>query len=547
MPARLGQVSSLLAGSSLEEELMALTSDPPTAVSPRGDSPGPSSNTDALAANSSALHGALSGTQTLAPSTDWTLWTRRKIVLTSDPHVISRAVAIPRRTSEQHHPTASGPLPPVCVSSHAVKRQKTIETPDFRPRDDSLYMPKTRGLRSTSATHARGGAAAATMAMMAQDLSDTAYARAHRKGETSEKRQRKAEVDHLARDRAKVVHRIEQLRAVEARMLQPILVARSQARRSAHPEPSAKGTAKSTHEELEEIRSQLLTEARDTLRRYDFLLSSSTHVLPSVEPASPADRREGRPASNNGVSSRSQSPRITVTLKRRPTTSAAATSKKLARRHHDTHTSGSDSANSDRGTQNVVAASTASRRGLQRAAAAHRTYRTTHLSSDDDDDDESTAYPRRARYAGENASNRTLRSSSISSISDPTDASSSSSSSEDDDGGGGSVVSHASRASSLGHAYPTLPPTHSLKVSPSLVELATNATAAPSSPLPPPTSPSATAPVAGAASTQRRATRRTTLQAFGEKLPDILTKSSPFDYAIITYLQHIDRPYVSPK
>ena len=57
----------------------------------------------------------------------------------------------------------------------------------------------------------------------------------------------------------------------------------------------------------------------------------------------------------------------------------------------------------------------------------------------------------------------------------------------------------------------------------------------------------ATAP-AGAASSKnvapskRRSTRRETTQSFGEKLPDLLTKTAQFDYSVMDYFRSIDRP-----
>ncbi|EST07423.1 hypothetical protein PSEUBRA_003250 [Kalmanozyma brasiliensis GHG001] len=41
---------------------------------------------------------------------------------------------------------------------------------------------------------------------------------------------------------------------------------------------------------------------------------------------------------------------------------------------------------------------------------------------------------------------------------------------------------------------------------------------------------------------KRRSSRRDTTQSFGEKLPDLLTKTAPFDFTVMGYFQSIDRP-----
>jgi len=67
----------------------------------------------------------------------------------------------------------------------------------------------------------------------------------------------------------------------------------------------------------------------------------------------------------------------------------------------------------------------------------------------------------------------------------------------------------------------------------------------------PPASASATAraPVPAEASphqsiapSKRRSSRRDTTQSFGEKLPDLVSKTAPFDYSVMGYFRSIDRP-----
>ena len=56
------------------------------------------------------------------------------------------------------------------------------------------------------------------------------------------------------------------------------------------------------------------------------------------------------------------------------------------------------------------------------------------------------------------------------------------------------------------------------------------------------TSPAAAASSKNVAPSKRRSTRRETTQSFGEKLPDLLTKTAQFDYSVMDYFRSIDRP-----
>ena len=164
-------------------------------------------------------------------------------------------------------------------------------------------MPKTRGLRSEAA----------------EDTSDAAYERRHRKPETAEKRQRKAEVERLSRDRQKLLSRIEQLKTVEARMLQPIVVARDQVRAEANGKsqdaPPLASAVKPLSERVEEIRKELLDDAYETLKRYDLLLSISADAkLASPGPSALASKSEAS-APVEDDAARGQSPRLKIRIK----------------------------------------------------------------------------------------------------------------------------------------------------------------------------------------------------------------------------------------
>ncbi len=171
-------------------------------------------------------------------------------------------------------------------------------------------MPKTRGLRSEAA----------------EDTSDAAYERRHRKPETAEKKQRKAEVDRLARDRQKLLARIDQIKNADARMLQPIVIERPGTGRSLHRNQRAQArlpsSRKPLHDRVEDLRRELLADAYDTLKRYDLLLSTTDHAK-TASPAVPTLPTKPEPmartstsASNEDGGARSESPRLKIRIKR---------------------------------------------------------------------------------------------------------------------------------------------------------------------------------------------------------------------------------------
>lgn len=321
MPARLSQVSSLLAGSKLEEELMLLETPCSPSISSshhntaqsesRHDAPVPSQPSQA---SHSLSHRFFTASSIVVLSSDASLLARA-VYPTMPPSASHSHVKI---ESEHDQVDASVPASPSSantagfrrpsapssssslVSTLAIKRQQLIETPDFKPRDDTLYMPKTRGLRSETI----------------EDTSDAAYERRHRKPEAAEKRQRKAEVDRLSRDRLKLLSRIEQLKSVEARLLQPIVVARDQVRAEVKA-PTDVSPTKSLSQRTEDVRQELLEDAYDTLKRYDLLLSTTSDAKLALAPAPStlATRPESAIAQHDA--SRSQSPRLKIRIKPR--------------------------------------------------------------------------------------------------------------------------------------------------------------------------------------------------------------------------------------
>ncbi|SPO48762.1 uncharacterized protein PSANT_06453 [Moesziomyces antarcticus] len=325
MPARLSQVSSLLAGSMLEEELLMLDSAPSPSSSafPHNGSSAPTSSSGAGAP---VLDRPASRSHVANPISIIVLTSDAKLIESAIyPHAPTQpAIPLPHPTSikREAQPTdLSSSTPPAnqpassasssIVSTLAIKRQQLIETPDFRPRDDTLYMPKTRGLRSEAA----------------EDTSDAAYERRHRKPETAEKKQRKAEVDRLARDRQKLLARIDQIKNADARMLQPIVIARDQVRAEAstetkEPKHDSPSSRKPLHDRVEDLRRELLADAYDTLKRYDLLLSTTDHAK-TASPAVPTLPTKPEPmartstsASNEDGGARSESPRLKIRIKR---------------------------------------------------------------------------------------------------------------------------------------------------------------------------------------------------------------------------------------
>ncbi len=98
-------------------------------------------------------------------------------------------------------------------------------------------------------------------------------------------------MDRLSRDRQKLLSRIDQLKTVEARMLQPIVIARDQVRAETaasdqDQQPLKAEQTKPLQERIEDVRKELLADAYETLKRYDLLLSTSSDAKQS----SPARR-----------------------------------------------------------------------------------------------------------------------------------------------------------------------------------------------------------------------------------------------------------------
>ncbi|CAO1629263.1 unnamed protein product [Sympodiomycopsis kandeliae] len=227
LPARLRRVSSLLAGSDIDEQLLgAAESGPSQRIIPESTvfilTSNPEHHADAY---ESILEGE--GVDALD--------------FFADPEVI-----------------------------HACREKALIETPEFKLRDDSTQMGKTRGgaLRSE------------------EDTSDAAYERRHRRPDNAEKRSRRLEKERLVRERQKLRERIEQLKTADPRMLMPIFAARERTQATAGTSSlrgaeAALGLGKhnmsaeaaANLERIEILRSELIEEATETLSRYDALLT----------------------------------------------------------------------------------------------------------------------------------------------------------------------------------------------------------------------------------------------------------------------------------
>ncbi|CBQ71394.1 conserved hypothetical protein [Sporisorium reilianum SRZ2] len=599
MPARLSQVSALLAGSMLEEELLLL------------DAPA------SPAASAFAADGAAKAKHADAGAAPARLSASSIVVLTSDARVLQRAVFphalatstthVKTENDDEHSAPATlkpASTPPASlVSTLAIKRQQLIETPDFTPRDDTLYMPKTRGLRSDAA----------------EDTADAAYDRRHRRPEAAEKRQRKAEVDRLARDRLKLLARIDALRTVDARMLQPVVVARDQVRGDGEGDGG-----KTVGEKIEEVRRELLDDAHETLKRYDVLLSlggeakgspglvedevarsasprlkirikggrATWDAADSAGPTSSATKTPSVAAENGSRRVSARQPKQRVDSLPVPLTAAkveAVEERRRRRRRSGSPHESNDDAPERRarrrsrelgGTykgksapQHSPATTTPHAGRPQRAAAAaaavaqkqQRQYAERSFSLSDSDDEQvdsalDTSVPRERRAPSAE-----------------------------------STASCSSAASSLGYMYPTVVDTGSAKVSQSLAEIRASAPDESASKriklaLSPPSDSDSdsdrpphaaalteseaesilaaflgttplgkSARLASAATAdagqdagmrkpeekeamKRRSTRREATQSFGEKLPDVLTRTVPFDFSVMGYLRSIDRP-----
>ncbi|CAO1613983.1 unnamed protein product [Jaminaea pallidilutea] len=178
--------------------------------------------------------------------------------------------------------------------ARACREKAQIETPDYKLRDDSSQMGKTRGgaLRSE------------------EDTSDAAYERRHRRPDNLEKKQRRMEKERLLRDRQRLKDRIEQLKTADPRMLMPIFAARER-----HVSPSAGASlrgaeasmglgkqnisaeANANLQKIEQLRKDLIIESTESLARYDALLA-----LGPVPPAIHKTEEGGNSLSTNTAS-----------------------------------------------------------------------------------------------------------------------------------------------------------------------------------------------------------------------------------------------------
>lgn len=219
MPSRLQRVSSLLAGSIIEEEI-------------------------AGAAAKEEANSGLNGNTVL--------------ILTTEEGVQTES------------------LPNIHYGERTITLQdrELIETPDFRTRDETEVMGKTRSMRSE------------------EDTSDAAFERRHRKADNAEKRLRRWEKDNLRKDRQKIVDRIDRLKAADSRILAQILSAREDRQRLASGNnitEKSNGDSGSTTDtdsseyqtKLEHLREELIEEHRVLLQRYDALLTVPTDEVPS--------------------------------------------------------------------------------------------------------------------------------------------------------------------------------------------------------------------------------------------------------------------------
>ncbi len=238
MPARLSQVSALLAGSSLEEELLLLD----TPSSPSGSSFQQNTKANPNGAGpsgSQARHPTGSSTHTTSlPSSYFS--SSSVVVLSSDQSLLKRAV-FPNAPSS----SSNGQSSDIRIKAEA-KRAFFLPHPNdpqhrrWSSRARLSYPPSpsndnssSRHLTSSNAmTHSTCPRPAASVLRLQRirPMPPTSVGIANRScGEASEK----SRVDRLTRDRQKLLARIDQIKTAEARMLQPIVIARDQARAEA--------------------------------------------------------------------------------------------------------------------------------------------------------------------------------------------------------------------------------------------------------------------------------------------------------------------------
>ncbi|PWN21376.1 hypothetical protein BCV69DRAFT_311889 [Microstroma glucosiphilum] len=287
LPPRMRRVSSLLAGSGLEEQLLSAAE--PTQ------------------------------SQRILPE-------GCVIILSADPQHLAQAFeASPEDVGMDSISFFSDP-----DVAQACRAKALIETPEFKLRDDSSQMGKTRGGALKSE----------------EDTSDAAYERRHRRPDNLEKKQRRLEKERLVRDRQKLRERIEQLRTVDPRMLVPIIAAREKQRQTgtaATDDPTSSSSslrgaeaamglgkqhmsaeASANLRKVERLRKELIAEATETLLRYDALLTETPSVVPNEKRKAvdqPADNMDGSASDEQSRQPSSTRGRLHVTLGRNRTAS----------------------------------------------------------------------------------------------------------------------------------------------------------------------------------------------------------------------------------
>lgn len=232
----------------------------------------------------------------------------------------------------------------------ACKEKALIETPDFKLRDDSAQMGKTRGGATRSEVsllhtnpfvvqlrfHSRPFRHALRFQ---EDTSDAAYERLHRRPDNAEKKQRRMERERLMRNRQKLRDRMDQLRTADPRMLMPIVAVREQnlsPANAAHHRGGEAAMGLGKHhmsaeasanlQKIEKLRKELIAETAESLARYDAVLNTTPtqigekhHNEESTSVPSPASG----PRVVDVVAKPKESAFIPVPKQHRPRTSAS--------------------------------------------------------------------------------------------------------------------------------------------------------------------------------------------------------------------------------
>lgn len=197
----------------------------------------------------------------------------------------------------------------------SCRAKALIETPEFKIRDDSNQMGKTRGgalrsevcfeppIRLQSVESISGADHTRIIPNHHQeDTTDSAYERRHRKGDALEKRVRKMEKEQLITQRQRVRDQIEYLKKAPLQELAAVLDRREQQSGSdgqslrgaeasiglGKQNLSAEATAR--HQKLEAFRIVLIRETTDVLARYDELLTEA----PLTAAIDSTDKRQGK-------------------------------------------------------------------------------------------------------------------------------------------------------------------------------------------------------------------------------------------------------------